>query len=189
MEIGPTITKPVVLVCDESPEIRALLERMLSSMYTVICIDAQGGAAAFKRAAIRVDAIVTDTPEAFLPCGTPIVCVCSSADGCVPGRCKATLPKPFDYQGSRIGIVVTRDPRQKAGRCRLSLGHERLTNAFSKKIGNHIHSVALFHMHYNFVVIHQTLRVSPAMAAGITTRLWSVWDIVNLAESQQRIAA
>jgi 3-methyladenine DNA glycosylase/8-oxoguanine DNA glycosylase len=57
----------------------------------------------------------------------------------------------------------------------------RLTNAFSKKIENHIHSIALFHMHYNFVRIHQTLRVTPAMAAGLTTRLWSVYDIVNLA--------
>src|SRR2546423_15280713 len=43
----------------------------------------------------------------------------------------------------------------------------RLTNAFSKKIENHIHSVALFHMHHNFARIHQTLRVTPAMAAGI----------------------
>jgi IS1 family transposase len=61
----------------------------------------------------------------------------------------------------------------------------RLTNAFSKKIENHMHSVALFYVHYNFVRIHQTLRVTPAMAAGVTARLWSVADIVAMTESEQ----
>src|SRR5436305_3634541 len=46
----------------------------------------------------------------------------------------------------------------------------RLTNAFSKKIENHAHSVALFAMYNNFVRIHRTLRMSPAMAAGVTNR-------------------
>ena len=59
----------------------------------------------------------------------------------------------------------------------------RLTNAFSKKIENHMHSVALFYMHYNFVRIHQTLRVTPAMEAGISHRVWSVSDIVALASN------
>jgi len=48
----------------------------------------------------------------------------------------------------------------------------RLTNAFSKKIENHAHSVALFMTYYNFVPIHKTLRVTPAMAAGMSDRLW-----------------
>lgn len=56
----------------------------------------------------------------------------------------------------------------------------RLTNAFSKKIENHAYMLALYYMHYNFVRRHQTLRVSPAMEAGITDRLWSVDDIVDL---------
>jgi IS1 family transposase len=60
----------------------------------------------------------------------------------------------------------------------------RLTNAFSKKIENHIHSVALFYMHYNFVRIHQTLRVTPAMAAGVTGKLWSIADIVAMTEAE-----
>ena len=58
----------------------------------------------------------------------------------------------------------------------------RLTNAFSKKIENHAHSVALHYMHYNFVRIHKTLTVSPAMAAGVTDRLWTISDIVHLVE-------
>ena len=56
----------------------------------------------------------------------------------------------------------------------------RLTNAFSKKIENHCHAVALHFMQYNFCRIHQTLRITPAMAAGLTDRVWEVSDIVAL---------
>jgi hypothetical protein len=56
----------------------------------------------------------------------------------------------------------------------------RLTNAFSKKLENHIATVAIHTMYYNFVRIHQTLRVTPAMAAKITDRLWDVEDLVRL---------
>jgi hypothetical protein len=59
----------------------------------------------------------------------------------------------------------------------------RLTNAFSKKIENHAHSVAMFAMYYNFVRIHKTLRTTPAMAAGITSRLWEIGDIVGVLEA------
>ena len=54
----------------------------------------------------------------------------------------------------------------------------RLNNAFSKKLDNHIHALALYFAFYNFCRIHKTLRVTPAMAAGITDRLWSLGDIV-----------
>jgi hypothetical protein len=50
----------------------------------------------------------------------------------------------------------------------------RLTNAFSKKLENHAHMVALYALWYNFVRIQKTLRTSPAMAAGMETRLWSM---------------
>jgi IS1 family transposase len=56
----------------------------------------------------------------------------------------------------------------------------RLTNAFSKKIENHAAAVALYFMYYNFVRIHQTLRTTPAMAAGVTSKLWEISDIVKL---------
>ncbi len=61
----------------------------------------------------------------------------------------------------------------------------RLTNAFSKKVENHAHSMALFTTYYNFVRIHKTLRVTPAMAAGVTDRLWNVADIVALVEARE----
>ncbi len=61
----------------------------------------------------------------------------------------------------------------------------RLTNGFSKKVENHVHAVALFTTYYNFVRIHKTLRVTPAMAAGISDRLWEVADIVALVEAAE----
>jgi hypothetical protein len=56
----------------------------------------------------------------------------------------------------------------------------RLTNAFSKKIENHMAAIALHYLHYNFCRIHQTLRVTRAMEAGITDHAWSVPEIVDL---------
>lgn len=60
----------------------------------------------------------------------------------------------------------------------------RLTNAFSKKIENHVYAMAIYFMHYNFVRIHQTLRVTPAMAAGVTDKLWGLEDMAALLDRQ-----
>jgi len=56
----------------------------------------------------------------------------------------------------------------------------RLTNAFSKKVENHGHAIALFYMYYNFARIHQTLRVTPAMEAGVSDHVWSIEEIEAL---------
>lgn len=61
----------------------------------------------------------------------------------------------------------------------------RLTNGFSKKVENHAHAVALHFMYYNFVKIHSSLRVTPAMEAGVTKRVWEVSDIVKLLEAKE----
>ena len=58
----------------------------------------------------------------------------------------------------------------------------RLTNGFSKKAINHAHHVAIYFTYYNFVRIHQTLRTSPAMAAGVVDRLWEMTDMVKVLE-------
>ena len=63
----------------------------------------------------------------------------------------------------------------------------RLTNAFSKKLENHSHMVALYALWYNFVRVHKTLRMSPAMAAGVSDRLWSMEDVVRLVEAREDI--
>jgi IS1 family transposase len=56
----------------------------------------------------------------------------------------------------------------------------RLTNGFSKKVENHTHALSLYFMYYNFCRIHQTLRVTPAMAAGVTDHVWEINDIVEI---------
>ena len=62
----------------------------------------------------------------------------------------------------------------------------RLTNGFSKKIENHIHALAIYFVHYNFVRVHSTTRVTPAMAAGLTDHLWSLDDVVALMEANEQ---
>jgi hypothetical protein len=54
----------------------------------------------------------------------------------------------------------------------------RLTNAFSKKLENHMHTLSSYFMHYSFVRIHQTLRCTPATEAGVTEHLWSLEDML-----------
>ncbi len=61
----------------------------------------------------------------------------------------------------------------------------RLTNAFSKKIENHCHAIALHFVHYNFVRIHKSLRVTPAMQAGIMKRFMTIEEIVRLVPDEK----
>lgn len=61
----------------------------------------------------------------------------------------------------------------------------RLTNAFSKKVENHAHMLALYFMSYNFVRIHKTLRTTPAMAAGVSESLWSMEDVVRMIDEYE----
>jgi hypothetical protein len=64
----------------------------------------------------------------------------------------------------------------------------RLTNAFSKKLANLKASVALHYAHYNFVRLHRTLRCTPAMAAGVSNRLWSVEELIEAAIDDGNLA-
>ena len=60
----------------------------------------------------------------------------------------------------------------------------RLTNAFSKKLDNHIAALSLYFMYYNFCRVHQTLRVTPAMEAGLSDHVWSVEEVVALVKEE-----
>jgi hypothetical protein len=64
--------------------------------------------------------------------------------------------------------------------------YTRLSNGFSRKIENHAAAVALNYFAYNFIKTHTSLRVTPAMAAGVTNRLWNVSDLVDLWESEEK---
>lgn len=61
----------------------------------------------------------------------------------------------------------------------------RLTNAFSKKVENHGHALALHFMHYNFCRVHKTLRVTPAMEAGIANHVWTLEELIGLVEKEE----
>jgi hypothetical protein len=65
----------------------------------------------------------------------------------------------------------------------------RLTNGFSKKIENHGHAVALHFMYYNFVRVHKTLRVTPAIEAGIADHVWSFEELVSLLNPRIALAS
>jgi hypothetical protein len=65
----------------------------------------------------------------------------------------------------------------------------RLTNAFSKKLENLRHAVAIHYMHYNFCRVHKTLRVTPAMEAGLTDHIWTLDELVGLLEKKENAAA
>lgn len=64
--------------------------------------------------------------------------------------------------------------------------YARLSNGFSRKIGNHMAALALNYFAYNFIEMHTTLRTSPAMAAGVTDRLFDAMDLVNLLIESER---
>jgi hypothetical protein len=57
----------------------------------------------------------------------------------------------------------------------------RLTNAFSKKLENHIAAVALYVAHYNFCRVHETLRITPAMQLGVTDHVWTIGELADAA--------
>jgi hypothetical protein len=63
----------------------------------------------------------------------------------------------------------------------------RLANGFSKKLDNHVAAVSLYVAHYNLCRVHETLRTTPAVAIGITDRVWSVGDLLDAALATQPI--
>jgi hypothetical protein len=73
----------------------------------------------------------------------------------------------------------------------MSIRHfTRLTNAHSKKLANHKHAVALHFMHYNFARINQAVRCAPAMKAGVSDHLWTIEEIIEIADGQEsKVAA
>lgn len=100
---------------------------------------------------------------------------------------------PADCVGTRKGVIngapdkkhiSTSFAERQNLTMRMSMRRfTRLTNAFSKKVENHCHAIALHFMHYNFCRIHKSLRVAPAMAAGVSDTLWSLEEVVKMADA------
>lgn len=102
-----------------------------------------------------------------------------------PAECIGARKDRITGDPDRRHVSTSYVERQKLA-MRMSMRRfTRLTNGFSKKVDNHAHAVALHFMYYNFCRIHKTLWVTPAMAAGIADRLWSVEDIVALIERRE----
>ncbi len=97
-----------------------------------------------------------------------------------PGECIGAEKRPIVGHPDEAHISTSFAERQNLTMRMRMRRFTRLTNAFSKKIENHEHSIILYAMHYNFMRRHQTLRVTPAQAAGVDRHMWSLEEIVGL---------
>jgi len=105
-----------------------------------------------------------------------------------PPQCTASIAKPIMGRPDPRHISTSHVERQNLT-MRMSMRRfTRLTNAFSKKIENLAHAVALYFVHYNFCRIHQTLRVTPAMAAGLTDHVFELGELVGLLDRKREAA-
>lgn len=105
-----------------------------------------------------------------------------------PAVCKGARKERVTGNPDRAHVSTSYVERQNLTMRMHMRRFTRLTNGFSKKVENHAYAVALHMTYYNFVRVHSKLRVSPAMAAGITDRLWEVSDIVKLVEASEQPA-
>jgi IS1 family transposase len=97
-----------------------------------------------------------------------------------PAQCMGARKAVVSGSPERAHISTSHTERQNLTMRMQMRRFTRLTNAFSKKIENHEAAVALHYMHYNFARVHQTLRVTPAMEAGISNHVWTLEEIVGL---------
>lgn len=102
-----------------------------------------------------------------------------------PAQCIGAIPTVITGRPDPDHISTSYVERQNWTVRTTMRRYTRLSNGFSRKIENHMAAVALNYFAYNFIKIHRTLRVTPAMAAGVTTRLWEVADLVALLEAAE----
>jgi IS1 family transposase len=97
-----------------------------------------------------------------------------------PGECCGTITNSITGQPDPAHISTSFAERQNLTMRMCMRRFTRLTNAFSKKVENHAHALALYFMFYNFGRIHKTLRLTPAMEAGVADHVWSMEEIAKL---------
>jgi len=97
-----------------------------------------------------------------------------------PAECIGAIPTPITGDPDPKHISTSYAERQNLTMRMHMRRFTRLTNGFSKKLANHMHMIAIYTVFYNFTKIHKTLRTTPAMAAGLTERVWDMNDLVKL---------
>ena len=97
-----------------------------------------------------------------------------------PAECTGTKKLPVEGEPETKHISTSYVERQNLTMRMCMRRFTRLTNAFSKKLENHIHSLSLYFVYYNFIRIHKSLKVTPAMAAGLTDELLDFEDICKM---------
>lgn len=102
-----------------------------------------------------------------------------------PGECIGCRQKPVTGNPDPAHISTSYIERQNLSVRMQSRRFTRLTNAFSKRLENHGHAVALHYLHFNFIRRHQTLKTTPAVAAGIASSEWTMMDFVQLLEREE----
>ena len=106
-----------------------------------------------------------------------------------PAECTGTRKMPVEGRPDLAHVSTSYVERQNLTMRMHMRRFTRLTNAFSKKVESHAAMVAIYTVWYNFVRIHKSLRVTPAMAAGISDRLWSMEDVVALLDAREAAPA
>jgi IS1 family transposase len=106
-----------------------------------------------------------------------------------PAQCMGARKAVISGTPNRDHVSTSHIERQNLTLRMSNRRFTRLTNAFSKKVENHEHSVALHFMQYNFCRIHRTLRVTPAMEAGVADHVWSIEEVIALLDSEMQVAA
>jgi len=106
-----------------------------------------------------------------------------------PATCIGAIPQTVTGNPDPKHVSTSYVERQNLNMRMCMRRFTRLTNAFSKKLEKHAHMIPLWHTWYNFGRVHQTLRVTPAMEAAISSHVWAVAEIVNLTKSHSELAA
>jgi IS1 family transposase len=103
-----------------------------------------------------------------------------------PAPCIGTRKKVVTGYVARDDVSTSHVERANLSMRMHNRRFTRLTNAFSKKLDNHMHAISLHFMFYNFCRVHQTLRVTPAMQAGLTDHIWAMKEVVEMSEMMSR---
>lgn len=99
-----------------------------------------------------------------------------------PPECTGTIVKPISGNPDPKHISTSYIERSNLTLRMANRRFTRLTNAFSKKLANHCHMIALYTVWYNFVKMHKSLQMTPALAANVTDKLWTMGDLVALVD-------